>query len=1184
MTATTASGSLQQLAAHLVEAVAPLDQVFRDLTAFRALMLRLGWEVDALPASYAAAANAAHGAVEALGALGDVADLAAVLEVIEEVGATYRAIAALSNTPPAGVDAAQFKAEFTGQLFEHLLADYLSSELPAVFSALEAIGVIAFEDSPASTTRRGFVRTRFAWEEIPKTLADLDAIPAKVCGWGAAGFDFSWLVEIVSEWAEALGFPASLDRVADAFSSAIADQATATPAYPIASGVTISLFDIPVQGTTQEVALSLTELPAEGSALPGLLLRPLIPAGVPNDAALGDGLSFGVRAGSDLADEFSIVLRPGELAVRYPFAPNKRFPAAGFGASLAIGDGTPFLLFGDIGGIRIEVSRATFGLDVDQRDGELDLTFRVEPEGLTLVLSAASLDTFIGSILGEAVARIEFPLALRWSNRGGFSFVAGDGFATSIPLDLTVGTIAVERVDFGLDFTTADPAQLTLRATGTFSGAVGPIVFAIDGLGIELPIVFEDGNAGPFDIRFGVAWPTALGLGVDAEGVVTGGGFLNIDVPAGRYSGVAALQMLGVGLTALGIIETKLAASPGGWSFFLSVIADFTPLPLGFGFTLNGVGGFMGLHRTFDKIELAEGVRQGGLDSLLFPEDPIADAVQILEDIEAYFPTAVDHHAFGAMAKIAWGAPTIVTAELGVILAVPDFEIAVVGEMASVLPKPDAALLELHMGVVGFVDVTEGTFWVAASIYDSTLVGLALSGDMAMYLSTLSQPYFLLSVGGFNPGWAPPASVPSSLRTLRRMSVAVDLGDALQISLTSYFAITANTLQFGAALYAEAQTRAIGIDFSAEGWFDFDVLLIVTPFSIVAGMSAGVTIRALGETLTSIQLTLHVDGPKPWTGTAYAEFEFLKQEVPFRIEIGGDTVDERPATIELWPELSAALEDPASWVAPDGSATLPDITLRPLDTTIETGLWLRPDSAIEIRQRVVPLSREIEAYGELVPVGVTRFDVEAAGLNTGVATPFSPTEDWFAPAQFTQMTSSERLGAPSFELMDAGASLAAEDYATTANPADVAAADVEYEEAVWEDDSRSATTVVVLPSDRLSAGFFRRSVKTRRSLSTRRKVDVPRLTIAPARYTVVEALVPSKAKAVNASAIGPERSGGYAFADVVGARRARTAGISGASGRFRVVPVHAARLSANLPSQDSADVERARAASDGART
>jgi len=1160
---TTTTSSFQHLATHLAHAIAPLDRVFRDVDAFRTVMWRLGWEVHALPESYVAVADMARDVIGAVNQLPAGADLVEVFQLVDKVGAAYRAIAALSDGPP-GIDPAQFRAEFGRQLFEHLLAEYLSSELPAVFAALEALGIIAFEDSPPTTGRPSFTRTSLAWERIPSALASIESIPAEVYGWGGGGFDFSRVVETVSEWADALGCPASLDRVAGAFASAIQGQSTGTPQRPIRRGLTLSLFDLSVAGTPREVALSMTELPGEGTAPPGLLLRPQVPPGIGADVDLGGGWSFSVRPGSDFSEELAIVLRPGDLAVRYPFAPGKAFPSSGFGATIAIDEGVPSVIFGDPGGIRVEVSRVAFSLDLDKQDGGLDLVLGIRPEGLALVLSATSLDSFLGSILGDAEARIDVPLAVRWSHRGGFSFVAGAGFEVSIPLDRSVGGVQVERVDLGLRFqgSEGDPPSVALRATGTCAGSVGPIVFSIEGLGIELPVVFADGNAGPFDIRFGVAWPTALGIGVDAEGIVSGGGFLSIDVPAGRYAGVASLQMLGIGLTAMGIIETKLASGPGGWSFFLSVIADFTPVPLGFGFTLNGVGGFMGLHRTLDELALAEGVREGRLDSLLFPEDPIADAPRILADIEAYFPTLPDHHAFGAMAKFGWGTPTLITAELGVIVAVPDLEIAVVGEMAAVLPRADAALLELHMGVVGFIDVAAATFWIAASIYDSQLVGLTLSGDMAMYLSLGEEPYFLLSVGGFHPAWSGPPSVPSSMTALRRMAASIDLGDSLQIGVETYFAVTSNTLQFGAEAFAVARAREVSIDFTAEGWFGFDVLLTLVPFSLVADMSAGVAIRAEGETLAGIQLDLHLEGPEPWYGSGRAEFTFLLWDIPFHVEVGGRPAADSPETIDLWPLLEAALADPTSWVAPEASEVLPEVSLRPLDPVLEPGLWLRPDRAIELRQHVLPLDRDIGTYGALAPVGQTRFDIEAAGLATGVEAAWTPVQDWFAAAQFTALRSTDRLSAPSFELMDAGVSLSTSAVRVTTQSADMASVAIAYEEAVMLDRGLARKRVRRLRADRLGLGL-RRPQRALLGPGARRDVEGPSFSVAPTRYLVVD---PLRARTIDPapgrSSPRRRRGGGQTFADAASLRDALDRKHPARQGRLRVVPAHDARIHA----------------------
>ena len=71
------------------------------------------------------------------------------------------------------------------------------------------------------------------------------------------------------------------------------------------------------------------------------------------------------------------------------------------------------------------------------------------------------------------------------------------------------------------------------------------------------------------------------------------------------------------------------------------------------------------------------------------------------------------------------------------------------------------------------------------------------------------------------------------------MSASIDLGESFQAGFDSYFAITSNTLQFGADVWAVARARFVGIDITAEGWFGFDVLIVFTPFSITAGMDAG---------------------------------------------------------------------------------------------------------------------------------------------------------------------------------------------------------------------------------------------------------------------------------------------------------------------------------------------------------
>ena len=109
-----------------------------------------------------------------------------------------------------------------------------------------------------------------------------------------------------------------------------------------------------------------------------------------------------------------------------------------------------------------------------------------------------------------------------------------------------------------------------------------------------------------------------------------------------------------------------------GFSFLLIITFDFPPIQLGFGFTLNGVGGLGGVNRTMNTDALHAGFRAHTLNNILFPPDPIANAPQIISNIESFFPPAEGRYMFGPMLEIGWGTPTLITLAVGVILEVPD--------------------------------------------------------------------------------------------------------------------------------------------------------------------------------------------------------------------------------------------------------------------------------------------------------------------------------------------------------------------------------------------------------------------------------------------------------------------------------------------------------------------------------
>src|SRR5258708_39943980 len=109
----------------------------------------------------------------------------------------------------------------------------------------------------------------------------------------------------------------------------------------------------------------------------------------------------------------------------------------------------------------------------------------------------------------------------------------------------------------------------------------------------------------------------------------------------------------------VGALDPLLPDGPHGFAFLLSCPSAFPPIQLGFGFTLNGVGGLGGVNRTMNTDALHAGFRAHTLNSILFPPDPIANAPQIITNIENFFPPAEGRYLFGPMLELDWGTPTL---------------------------------------------------------------------------------------------------------------------------------------------------------------------------------------------------------------------------------------------------------------------------------------------------------------------------------------------------------------------------------------------------------------------------------------------------------------------------------------------------------------------------------------------
>src|SRR6185437_13902759 len=213
-------------------------------------------------------------------------------------------------------------------------------------------------------------------------------------------------------------------------------------------------------------------------------------------------------------------------------------------------------------------------------------------------------------------------------------------------------------------------------------------------------------------------------------GSVHGGGFISFDQANSRYFGALQLSVYDIAVTAFGLIETTLPTGPG-YSFVLIISAQFTPIQLGFGFTLIGVGGMIGINRGIDTNALASLVRAGQSEDLLFPKSVISDAPTIVRDLTTVFPPTQGQYVFGPMGKLGWGTPTLITGEIGIILEYTALVVVLLGEVKCILPKPEQALVKLNLSIDGVLDFQNKTFSMDADLHDSVINGFPVSGQMA---------------------------------------------------------------------------------------------------------------------------------------------------------------------------------------------------------------------------------------------------------------------------------------------------------------------------------------------------------------------------------------------------------------------------------------------------------------------
>jgi hypothetical protein len=1029
------SSTLERIAWHVAAALEPLRGMLSSEDARREFVREeLGIDVPDALQSIGVDLDAVDAVIKALDDLTDVLGAeepdreALARRSAELAAAVASAMAGIADAgrraadglAPEFVAASRIVEQLPRRLLDWLIVCHIEDTNLSLLEALRVLAIVEVEDveEDPDTFTTQHTRRSIELDRLTTLFTDPKRWLEISYGWGTDHATLERLLERLFLLAVAVGVPARLEwsdlQRAERLSGVPFDPEQ----HPAPPQLRLPLLSAETTGAAADAGLSLVVLPARDAHLSGLALLPFAEGALQEEIEL-DPLGewrLSVKGTLDLQGGVGIVARPGDGP--HVFADIDGEGAAASGV-LEIGVGRnpsteplSLVTFGADSGLfvsGIEV-RAAALLDAERAP---ELLIEAGVRSALLRVRMGEADGFLQSIVPDL--DLTFDAGIGFSSLRGAYFVGGSSLEVTRAADRRIGPIHIRRIGLALRPPAAeDPPGLDALVGLGVALSIGPVTGVVDGIGMRLGIRQRPGgNLGPVDLDVSFKPPDGFGLEI-ASGPIVGGGFLFFDEFQSQYAGALELSGFGIAVKAVGVLTTKLPGGRRGYSLLIVISTEFTPVQLGLGFRLAGVGGLIGINRTVAIEALRSGLKTGALSAVLSPPDPIANAPMLVSTLSGLFPPAAGRHIFGPAVRIVWGTPTLVTIDLCVAIEVPSpIRLIVLGRLRALLPDERAPVVRLQMDMLGVLDVDRSEAAVDATLVDSRLAEFALTGDMALRLNWGSQSTFLLAVGGFHPRFAAPTGFPA----LKRVAVALASGDNPKLRLEAYLAMTSNTVQLGSRIDLAVKSGR----FTVGGFLSFDALVTLSPLSFTVDIAGKLAVRAGGRTILSVSLALSLSGPKPWHARGKASFSILFFDVTFRFDV---TIGERapaagPAGIDVAPLMRAALADQRSWNAqlPDGDDTL--VTLRAIQTT---EVLAHPLGTLQVRQRIAPLERTLERFGDNVPTGARLFRVASATIG-GRAAAVDGIDDLFAPGQFRALSEEQKLSLPSFESMRAGATI-----------------------------------------------------------------------------------------------------------------------------------------------------------------
>ncbi len=616
------------------------------------------------------------------------------------------------------------------------------------------------------------------------------------------------------------------------------------------------------------------------------------------------------------------------------------------------------------------------------------------------------------------------PTAITVDSVDGLYLGDGEGAGNErlvLPIQFNFPAVEIREVALGI-VRNKDKEVTGLEVTTVIAARLGDAVgLQIGGAGAAIALDGAPTNAAMFPMAVSPRWPDAIGLRVKA-GPIKGGGYLERKVRTYgtgadkkelvEFGGVIQLEILKVGVYAIGIL------SPDPFSLVLVMGVRFpTAIELSFGFTFNGVGGILAINRTINTAELIKGMTNHILDRLLFPDDPVAEAPKLLDQLAHVFPPRQGGFVVGPIVELGWGSQAkIVEAKLGVVLALPDPMIIILGAIRVRAPSKVTPLTDFRCEVYG--EVSADRLLLIATLRDSKIAGITVSGDLGLLIQWGGGGDFALSVGGFNPRYT---AIPPALASLQRLTIDLSPPVIVKIIIKAYFAVTAGAVMAGVR---GDLTADIGVA-SAHAWLQLDMIFFWVPrFGFAVDLDLGISIEVFGHSFAEISFKGSLEGTTPWKveGRATIDVWWLPT---FHFTLDPVTWGDPPPAVASSKSplalVEAALAQKEAWKA---VMPLDGDLLVTLGTADVDGLVAHPLAALEVTQSQIPLETHIDRIGSS---GVTahRVNLGLATTSSGPAGAVSTVTAPFAPGQFLQLSGESLLARAGFDALPSGCRVAA---------------------------------------------------------------------------------------------------------------------------------------------------------------